>query len=226
MGDACRRFNTPVTGGNVSFYNQHPAGAVYPTPTIGMVGLLEHVSNKMTLNFKEEGDIIYLVGQSSNDINSSEYLHKIIGVEFSPAPQFDLEEELAVQQTISSLISKKLIRSAHDISEGGLFITLAESGFTSGLGFSISSEESFRKDAWLFGEAQSRIVVTVIPEQVTEFEAALAGKSFHRLGTVTSGSLQIDGENWGTIEDWKNKYDKAIENLLAGQEIESALVPL
>jgi phosphoribosylformylglycinamidine synthase II len=226
MGEACRKFNTPVTGGNVSFYNQHPAGAVYPTPTIGMVGLLEKITDKMTLNFKEEGDVIYLVGKSSNDINSSEYLHKIVGVEFSPAPQFDLEEELALQQTISSLINKKLVRSAHDISEGGLFITLAESGFTSGLGFDISSEKTFRKDAWLFGEAQSRVVVSVTPQQAGAFETALAGKAFTRLGTVTDGSIQVDEENWGTIEDWKDKYDKAIENLLKGQEIESALIPL
>ena len=101
MGEACRKFDTPVTGGNVSFYNQNPDGPVYPTPTIGMVGLLEDVNNKMTLDFKEEGDVLYLLGQSQNDINCSEYLHKIIGVEFSPAPHFDLEEEFALQQKIT-----------------------------------------------------------------------------------------------------------------------------
>ena len=99
MGEACIKFDTPVTGGNVSFYNQTPDGPVYPTPTIGMVGLLDNVDNKMTMDFKKAGDIIYLVGQSSNDINSSEYLHKIHGVEFSPAPYFDLEEEFALQQS-------------------------------------------------------------------------------------------------------------------------------
>src|SRR5579871_5383992 len=93
MGDACRKFDTPVTGGNVSFYNQNPNGAVYPTPTIGMVGLLNSVYDKMTLDFKEEGDKIFLLGVAQNDINSSEYLHKIRGVELSPAPHFDIEEE-------------------------------------------------------------------------------------------------------------------------------------
>src|SRR5687768_5685696 len=98
MGDACRKFDTPVTGGNVSFYNQNPDGAVYPTPTIGMVGLLDNVDDKMTMDFKAAGDLLYLIGKSSNDINSSEYLHKIQGVEFSPAPSFDLEEEYKLQQ--------------------------------------------------------------------------------------------------------------------------------
>jgi phosphoribosylformylglycinamidine synthase len=90
MGEACVKFDTPVTGGNVSFYNQSPDGPVYPTPTIGMVGLLDNPHKKMTMDFKNSGDSIYLIGKSSNDINSSEYLHKIHGVEFSPAPHFEL----------------------------------------------------------------------------------------------------------------------------------------
>ena len=93
MGEACRKFDTPVTGGNVSFYNQNPDGPVYPTPTIGMVGLLEDVADKMTLDFKEDGQLIYLLGESTDDINCSEYLHQICGVEYSPAPYFDLDEE-------------------------------------------------------------------------------------------------------------------------------------
>src|SRR6187455_803093 len=104
MGEACVKFDTPVTGGNVSFYNQSPDGPVYPTPTIGMVGLLDSVAEKMTMDFKETGDIIYLIGESRNDINSSEYLHKIVGEEFSPAPYFDLDEEFRVQQAVASLI--------------------------------------------------------------------------------------------------------------------------
>jgi phosphoribosylformylglycinamidine synthase len=123
-----QKFDTPVTGGNVSFYNQNPDGPVYPTPTIGMVGLLENINEKMTLDFKKEGDVIYLLGKSTNDINSSQYLAKVCNVEFSPAPYFELEEEFSLQQKIAELINKKLIQSAHDISEGGLFVTLCESG--------------------------------------------------------------------------------------------------
>jgi phosphoribosylformylglycinamidine synthase II len=130
MSEACKKFDTPVTGGNVSFYNQSPSGPVYPTPTIGMVGVLDNMDDKMTLDFKTPGDVIYLIGESKNDINSSEYLHKICGVEFSPAPYFDLEKEFNLHTTISDLIKNKLILSAHDVSEGGLFVTLAEKMLT------------------------------------------------------------------------------------------------
>ena len=203
MGEACRKFDTPVTGGNVSFYNQNPDGPVYPTPTIGMVGLLEDASQKMTLDFKEEGDVLYLVGKSRNDINCSEYLHNVIGVRSSPAPHFDLEEEHALQQKISEAISKKLIRSAHDVSEGGLFVTLCESGFHNELGFSVISNNECRKDAWLFGEAQTRVVVSVSLDKVNEFENFLAGIAFEKLGVVTSGEMVIDGDFWGTIDWWQ-----------------------
>ncbi|MEO9210927.1 MAG: phosphoribosylformylglycinamidine synthase subunit PurL, partial [Ginsengibacter sp.] len=124
MSEACLKFDTPVTGGNVSFYNQSPSGPVYPTPTIGMVGLLENIENKMTLHFKNEGDVIYLLGKNEEDFNCSEYLHKIKAVEYSPAPYFNLEEEFRLHNTVSKLITKRLIQSAHDISEGGLLVTL------------------------------------------------------------------------------------------------------
>jgi phosphoribosylformylglycinamidine synthase subunit PurL len=228
MGEACVKFDTPVTGGNVSFYNQSPDGPVYPTPTIGMVGLLDNVDKKMTMDFKKAGDQLFLVGQSSNDINSSEYLHKIHGVEFSPAPHFDLEEEFRLHRTIELLIKEQLIESAHDISEGGLFVTLTESGFNRNLGYNVSTSKTIRKDAFLFGEAQSRVLVSVDSSKTAAFEAILSTSNFpfETLGTVTEGSIDIDAENWDTISDWKNKYDNAIGNLLAGHESEQALIAL
>ncbi|HEX2846278.1 MAG TPA: phosphoribosylformylglycinamidine synthase subunit PurL [Chitinophagaceae bacterium] len=222
MGDACRRFDTPVTGGNVSFYNQNPDGPVNPTPTIGMVGLLEDIREKMTLDFKEEGDIIYLIGNITNDINSSEYLHRIQEVKYSPAPHFELEEEYALQQQLASLIVKKLVRSVHDISEGGLFVTLSESGFNRGLGFSVLSKGGIRKDAFLFGEGQSRVVVSVALENVKQFEASLK-VPFEKIGVVSSGEVAVDGEFWGTIDWWKEQYDTAIENYLVKEDAGSAL---
>lgn len=226
MGEACVKFDTPVTGGNVSFYNQSPDGPVYPTPTIGMVGLLDSVNDKMTMDFKQPGDVIYVVGRQVNDINSSEYLHKIHGVEFSPAPYFILDEEFKLQQTVSELIKSKLILSAHDVSEGGLFVTLTESGFNRNLGYSIHSDHSIRKDACLFGEAQSRVVITVQESQVVALEEKLSSLKtpFHRIGVVTDGEIIIDGSNWNSIDAWKNKYDTAIGNLLAGHESEQALM--
>ena len=226
MGDACRRFNTPVTGGNVSFYNQNPDGPVYPTPTIGMVGLLDSYQDRMTLGFREAGDLVYLVGKATNDINSSEYLQKICGVEYSAAPHFDLEEEFQLQSTVLQLIRAKQISSAHDISEGGLFITLLESGFVNSLGFDINTDSSIRKDADLFGEGQSRVVVSVKPDHKAAFEAALGSAPFRLLGTVTNGDIRVDGENWGSVGEWKNQYDTAIEKFLAGHESEHALSAL
>lgn len=216
MGDACRKFNTPVTGGNVSFYNQNPEGPVYPTPTIGMVGILDDFANRMTLDFKSDGDVILLIGKQQNDIGSSEYLHKLKQVEYSPAPYFNLEEELAIQQLVATLIKEKQVQSAHDISEGGLAITLLESGFNRNLGFSVSAQSSLRKDAYWFGEAQGRVVVSCTAAQEDRIMqlAKDAGIEVSRLGTVTSGNIEVNGENWGTIDSWKEKYDTAIEKLL------------
>ncbi|MFN5932340.1 MAG: phosphoribosylformylglycinamidine synthase subunit PurL [Sphingobacteriales bacterium] len=225
MGAACKAFNTPVTGGNVSFYNQGPEGPVYPTPTIGMVGLLDSISQKMTLDFKQAGDQIWLVGESRNDINSSEYLHKLHGVEFSPAPHFELEEEVNLQKAIRTLIHSSTITSAHDISEGGLFITLCESGFNRALGFTVQSNDRIRKDAWLFGEAQSRVVVSVSADKEEEFLKLVSarGVKTEKIGTVTSGDIQIDGTSWGNIVEWKDRYDTAIEKYLQAETAETAL---
>jgi phosphoribosylformylglycinamidine synthase II len=218
MSAACLAFDTPVTGGNVSFYNQSPDGPVYPTPTIGMVGLLDSFSQRMTLDFKEEGDLIYLLGQGRDDINSSEYLHKIAGVEYSPAPHFDLEEEKGLQAFILGLVRGKKVLSAHDVSEGGLAITLLEAGFPRNLGFNVKTGEvpGLRADGFWFGEAQSRVVVTVSKSGAAALEsaAASAGIPFEKLGEVTSGAVSVQGEDWGSIAEWKHTYDTAIESYL------------
>ncbi|MGZ8537644.1 MAG: phosphoribosylformylglycinamidine synthase subunit PurL, partial [Flavisolibacter sp.] len=233
MGEACRKFDTPVTGGNVSFYNQNPDGPVYPTPTIGMVGMVDDLGKKMTLDFKEAGDEIYLIGSWKNDIGSSQYLNKIAGVEFSPAPYFDLEEEYRLQQVIEKIIESGFIKSAHDISEGGLITTLIEKGFNRDLGFEIRSitesgedGSAVRKDAFLFGESQSRVIVTLEDKKVTNFLRYLEKTETIcvKLGTVTDGEIKVDNQNWGNIVQWKELYDTAIEKHLAKQlESEGAL---
>lgn len=214
MSAACNKFNTPVTGGNVSFYNQSPTGPVYPTPTIGMVGLLEGLENKMSLYFKESGDAIYILGKNEEDFNCSEYLHKIKNVEYSPAPYFNLEEEFALHENVRSLIKNKLIASAHDLSEGGLFINLIESSFFKNLGFTVDqTNTSIRSDAWWFGEAQGRVVVSVKKEKIEEFEKSL-NIPFKKIGEVTSGNILVNKEDWGNISEWKKKYDEAIGNYM------------
>lgn len=218
MGEACRKFDTPVTGGNVSFYNQSPDGAVYPTPTIGMVGVVENLGSRMTLDFKKAGDHIYLIGQNRDDLGSSEYLHKILGVQFSPAPHFDLEEEFALQQVIHTLIGSGIIASAHDVSEGGLFIAMMESAMPGELGFRAFSTAGIRKDACWLGEAQSRVVVTVSPEKAVELENMLSGFTtpFEKIGEVTQDQqVSIDGKSWGTIQEWKDLYEQVLERQLS-----------
>ena len=130
MSAACRKFETPVTGGNVSFYNQTVTNGievpVFPTPTIGMIGLVNNKDNIMTLDFKHKGDLIFVLGESKDDISSSEYLAYYHGIKASPAPYFNLEEEFALHQTIKELIQNRFINAAHDISDGGLFVTLVE----------------------------------------------------------------------------------------------------
>jgi phosphoribosylformylglycinamidine synthase subunit PurL len=215
MGEACRKFDTPVTGGNVSFYNQNPDGPVFPTPTIGMVGLLEDINDKMSLNFKAEGDIIYLLGAQKNDINSSQYLSKICGVHNSQAPYFNLDEEFTTMQVVQELIKQKLVQSANDVSEGGLIVSLLESGFTKELGFEIDTDANFRQDAFLFGENQGRYILSINPSKIAEFEAIAAKIPKLKLGKITDGQVKINAEFWGNILDWKTIYNNAIEHMMS-----------
>ncbi len=219
MGEACKKFGTPVTGGNVSFYNQSSDdGPVFPTPTIGMIGLIEKPEKQMTLDFKNEGDLIYLVGQSQNDIASSEYLYSYRGIKASPAPAFDLDEEFALQQAVGTLIEKQLIQSAHDLSDGGLFVALAEAAMPRGLGFEITSMDDYRKDAFLFGEAQSRVLVSVSPEKQAEFQQIVGGtlKTPHALlGKVTAKGFVVDGQTIVTSEEAKDLYDNSLGKIMA-----------
>jgi phosphoribosylformylglycinamidine synthase len=213
MGKACRKFDAPVTGGNVSFYNQGTNGkAVYPTPTIGMVGVIDKPEMIMTLDFKNEGDVICLLGRSRNDIGSSQYVAKYLGIEYSPCPDFDLDEEYKVQQLVLSSIREGLLQSAHDVSEGGIFINCLESAMAGKKGFDICTESAVRNDAWLFGEAQSRIVVSVDEAQVALLEtmAAEHGVAFTKFGTVKSAGVVVNGISFGGVDEFANAYENAI----------------
>lgn len=219
MGEACKRFDTPVTGGNVSFYNQSEEGPVYPTPTIGMVGVLDDFSKQTTLDFIHAGNVILLIGKATDDIACSEYLKEIHGNPLSPAPYFDLEEEYNLQQVIKELIKNKLLDSAHDISEGGLFVTLLESAMVNDLGFEIETDRSVRKDAFLFGEGQSRVIVSSTAEKVFVIENIC--KEFNVpvnvLGRVTEGSISIDGQNFGSTLMFKEIYNNTIDQFMQAE---------
>ncbi len=220
MGDACRKFDTPVTGGNVSFYNQSAdGGPVYPTPTIGMVGLLDDATNKMTLHFKNVGDAIYMLGVAKNDVNSSQYLSKLCGVEHSPAPYFNLDEEYNTMQIVQQLITNKLVNSVNDISEGGLFTCLLESSFTNQLGFQIHTDKAFRTDAYLFGESQGRYVLSINPSKIAEFEKLTEKLHSKKLGNITNGNITINNDLCNEINYWHTKYNNAIENIINKKKI-------
>jgi phosphoribosylformylglycinamidine (FGAM) synthase-like enzyme len=216
MSNACRKFETPVTGGNVSFYNQTKIDGVetpvFPTPTIGMIGIVPDKNNVMTLNFKNEGDSIFLLGKSVNDINSSEYLANIVGIKESTSPYFELEEEFELQNSTKGLIENKLINAAHDCADGGLFVTLAEMGFVNNMGFDVTTDSELRKDAFLFGEVQSRIVVTVAEDNKEAFIEFMAETEtpYSLLGETSGKNVTVDGEDWGSLEGMKTTYNDSL----------------
>jgi phosphoribosylformylglycinamidine synthase len=217
MGKACLKFQTPVTGGNVSFYNQSSyEGPVFPTPTIGMLGIVDDKKHITSLSFKNEGDAIVMIGRSRNDINSSEYVYSYHGIKNTPAPDFDLDEEYNVQAAIREMIRAGAVHSAHDCADGGLFITLLESGMQHQLGFEINSTANVRKDAFLFGEAQSRVIVSCAASK-TEVLKAIADKhgvAFNVLGTVKGNACVVDGNNFGTVADYANSYNTKLETIM------------
>jgi phosphoribosylformylglycinamidine synthase len=221
MGKACIKFNTPVTGGNVSFYNQtvlkDRTEPVFPTPTIGMMGLVKHKAHITPLGFQNKGELIYLIGEVTNDLAQSQYLVSHHGITASPAPHFDLNKEYAMQQKVRELIQAGALRSAHDVSEGGLFITLLEKSMPMGLGFDIETDLDIRPDAFLFGEGQGRVVVSLDMDQEEKFLAIMKQSEvpYLLLGHVTKGKLDVDGESFGFVSDYKEIYDNALSRKMA-----------
>lgn len=220
MGRACTALGTPVTGGNVSFYNQTVVGEesipVFPTPTIGMIGLIENLENHTGIAFQNTGDKIYLIGSQQNDIACSEYLYSFHKVKLSPAPYFNLEEEMQIHESVAGLIANKIIQSAHDVSDGGLWIALLESAMVHNKGFNVELEEDIRLDAQLFGESQGRIVVSVSADKEPELIEWLALKevAFSVLGEVSNQEISINGKSFGETASFKNLFDTALGNVM------------
>ena len=220
MSAACLKFSTPVTGGNVSFYNQSVINGVevpvFPTPTIGMIGILEDKNKLMSLDFKDKGDLIFLIGKYEEDISSSEYLANYHKVKASPAPYFDLDYEYRVQSVTKELIQHDLINAAHDVADGGLYVSLVEMSLPRELGFDIVTDSEIREDAFLFGEGQGRILVTVSEDQEDLFLEHMVNSkvNFTLLGHVTKGKLVVDEQHFGFVDDAKEIYNNALGKLL------------
>ena len=216
MKKSCEKFNTPVTGGNVSFYNQSAVEGtevpVFPTPTIGMLGVIEDKSHITSLGFKGKSDLIYLLGKSENDISSSEYLASYHKIKESPAPNFDLDIEVELQHTLTKLIRASVIESAHDISDGGLFITLLESSMVNNLGFDITTSAEIREDAFLFGESPSRVIISVREVKEDRFLDILRESNipFTLIGHVSKGEIRVDDQSFGDVAEYKEIYNTAL----------------
>lgn len=216
---ACTALNSPVIGGNVSLYNERSGVAVYPTPTIGMVGLVEDLAHVTTQNVKAAGDIVYVIGETATEFGGSE-LQKLLDGEISgKAPAIDLEVEAARQQALLKAIREGLVASAHDVAEGGLAVAIAEKTFgANGLGVNVTLEGS--AVSVLFSETQSRFVVTVKEENAAAFEAIVTDAK--KVGVVTDDAiLKINGENGvlieGTVEEFRSAWKGAIPCLLRSE---------
>lgn len=206
LAEACRAFDTPVTGGNVSLYNQSPAGAIDPTPTVGMVGIIESEKHVTTQFFKDEGDVILLLGKPGNEMGGSHFLNVIYGRKEGLPPRVDLVEEKAIHDALRALIRMGLVKSAHDCSEGGLAVALAEAGFERKLGAAVSFANVPDFNKWdeiaLFNESQGRVVLTVGKANSAAAQSLLEwrGVPVYRLGTVAGDTLKITTATGKTYE--------------------------
>ena len=223
MGEACRHFETPVTGGNVSFYNESPETAVYPTPTIGMVGLVEDLKHITTSYFKDEGDLIYLLGEDKEELGGSEYAKVIHNKVAGESPTINLDVEMKLQDTLLNLIRKGFIKSAHDISEGGIVSALAECCIINQekqIGCEVEIPIKSRKDFSLFSESQSRIIISISKEKNLELEPGLkqAGVKFSKLGIVTGNKLKLKSLFAVTIKELSDIYYNTIPGIMSGEE--------
>jgi phosphoribosylformylglycinamidine synthase len=225
IGEACRALGAPITGGNVSLYNETDGRAIQPTPTIGMVGLVDDVSRTVTSWFKDVGDLIVLVGETREELGASEYLALIHGREEGAPPGLDLALEAAVQEVTLLAIEAGISRSAHDCSEGGLAVALAEMCFARGLGVKVSLKPArkLRADALIFGEDASRIVVAFAPRDRERVEGICraAGAEFTDIGEVGGALFQIEGVVQAPVSELREAWAGAIPRLV-GEGIHQA----
>ncbi|OIP35097.1 MAG: phosphoribosylformylglycinamidine synthase subunit PurL [Deltaproteobacteria bacterium CG_4_9_14_3_um_filter_44_9] len=216
ISDACKRLNTPVVGGNVSFYNETQGEGIYPTPTVAMVGIIPDINLHQTQWFKDDGDVIVMLGKIYEELGGSEYLAVVHGIEEGMPPGIELDLEIAVQNTCLEVIQKGIIKSAHDCSEGGIAVALAECCFSGpkfNRGATVNISKNMRGDCLLFGESQSRIIVSLDKGNLDHFKE-IAGKNkapFNIIGRVGGDRLVINELIDCPVEVLKQRWKRAIE---------------
>jgi phosphoribosylformylglycinamidine synthase len=219
MSDACKAWEIPVISGNVSFYNESFGQPIYPTPTVGLVGLLDHVDQHCTAAFKSAGDVIVLVGETENELGGSEYLKVAHGLVSGRPPALDLELEADVQGAVRAGIRAGLVRSAHDCSEGGLAVAIAESCIAGGLGADVHLDDDLPTVASLFSETQSRIVVSVAEDDIEPLLGLLdeCEVPYGVIGTVGGERLAIEGTVDVSLADLREAFEPTLERLVHGE---------
>jgi phosphoribosylformylglycinamidine synthase len=219
ISNACKIFETPVTGGNVSFYNESPNYTVFPTPVIGMLGLIESLQHITTMEFKSVGNLIVLLGKVSSDLSGSEYLKLFYGINGPDAPFIDLDYEHRVQKACICSIKSGLLNSAHDISDGGLAVCIAECCIASGLGADIKIDEELSLDKLIFGESQSRIIVTVDKSMISRLKdiALVHQIDLMILGKVVLENLKINSVINLSVEKMRDGYQESLRKIIEGE---------
>lgn len=221
MAEACRVLDTPVIGGNVSLYNENTTGSIYPTPVVGMVGLVTDTDHITTQGFKQEGDAILLLGVTKAELGGSEFQYAVHGVTEGRPPALDLDTEKKLLNAVLTSIRAGLVRSAHDLSEGGLAVALAESCISGGIGANVElSANGLRSDVALFSESQSRIVLTAAPDRAEELKAAIAasGVPVEIIGIVGGDRLRVNLDGVSALDEavaeLKHVWEDAIPCLM------------
>jgi phosphoribosylformylglycinamidine synthase len=219
MGDACRALNTPVTGGNVSFHNESKNRAIFPTPTIGMLGLIDDLDKRMSCGFKNEGDVIYLIGNDREELGGSEWLKQIHGLISGEAPILDIDEEIRLQKVILTAIREKLINSAHDCSEGGMAVCLAEKAIhaENNLGAEINLGDNLSAGK-LFGESHSRVVISLSESNEQKIQQIYKENNiaFQKIGKVTKEIFAINNAFSTSISKLIDEYEGVLKGMMGG----------
>jgi phosphoribosylformylglycinamidine synthase len=223
MADACGVFGVPVISGNVSFYNESFGNPIYPTPTVGLVGVLEDAGKRVTMAFKDAGDVIVLLGETEAELGGSEYLSTVHGVIAGAPPAIVIEDELEIHRALLEAIDMGLVKSAHDCSEGGVAVALAESAIGGGVGASVALDDDLAPVFSLFSETQGRIVLTCSEDFADALTDLFVSRNvpFSVIGEVVGDRLTIEDKVDVSLDRLRDAWVPTLERLVVGDAPQS-----